>query len=618
MTLLIGPIYAVAPIDVADQRLEGLSLIPRLTYCFGPADLDEIMKPEHESCFQQSSKSALNMWNLFTDPIKRQQYLWLRFSLVNTSDSDKLIYLHDAEFANFSTSLFRDGAYLQHLDDPRRDPERLIPVTVPSGRQHLYLLRVKPIGTTRVELSFLTDKRGYYLASERRALLVGGGFLLAVISFIVNLFVLVLFRSRFQIFYLLYLVSFCFWLGCIWFHFFLPWDHTPAMPIFATMLGLFLLLFAIEFLNLRTYHRLFKAAVVLCLMSSSICLYSMFDGFRGFFILQIYSLIAAPFCFWVGVYVYAKTRRVHNLVYCFAFGALILGTLFAILHSLEVVSWRSAQAGLIYGACLETLIMMLAIGIQILRIEKDRRHSYAQLAKVFYPHQLQQMQDGRMLEETMPVGNHEACILAFDVIGSSQILEPEFASAWEAFMGEARNMMMEGYDASCMRSQAYLIKEVGDGFLCSVGFPFQCRGDHRNLSALQLAEQLRQRFHFHMSRLASHARIHCSIGIAQGHVNGYFSQSGAIRHDLWGHAVVLATRYEQMRYAIFTADSMQAQDIIVLQSLVYLTLPETIQSHFVVLDLKEKGIRVRNDPDAAFLAYNCRGLPALARTDEVA
>jgi hypothetical protein len=101
-------------------------------------------------------------------------------------------------------------------------------------------------------------------------------------------------------------------------------------------------------------------------------------------------------------------------------------------------------------------------------------------------------------------------------------------------------------------------------------------------------------------------------------VNGYFSQSGAIRHDLWGHAVVLATRYEQMRYAIFTADSMQAQDIIVLQSLVYLTLPETIQSHFVVLDLKEKGIRVRNDPDAAFLAYNCRGLPALARTDEVA
>lgn len=234
--------------------------------------------------------------------------------------------------------------------------------------------------------------------------------------------------------------------------------------------------------------------------------------------------------------------------------------------------------------------------------EATRAHGYSQLAKMVYPHQLSQIQCGSEIEATMPVGSHDACVLAFDVIGSSRIKHEEFPEVLENFLSHCRDLMMEGYNGATMKSRGYMIKEMGDGFLCSIGFPFEQLGHLKTSCAVELAERIIEIFNNYMNALEYDKPIRCSIGIGKGLVRGFFSKSGAIRHDLWGAAIVKATRYESMRKIILTKDD-ENSSIIILQDEVYQSLSQTQKSSYEILDFYQAGIRVRDDPGAFQLAY---------------
>jgi class 3 adenylate cyclase len=172
------------------------------------------------------------------------------------------------------------------------------------------------------------------------------------------------------------------------------------------------------------------------------------------------------------------------------------------------------------------------------------RHAFKQLEKVFYPHQIQMIRRAKELEQTMPTESGEGCVICFDVIGSSQIQHADAKRFLRKVFARCNAIMMEGYNGIDMAARGYRIKEMGDGFLCSVGYPFRSSGESIVKDALDLALRFHEVFHEEVQQFEYDRPIYCGLGIAYDVISGFYPDSGAKEYDLYGRAIVLATRYE--------------------------------------------------------------------------
>lgn len=242
--------------------------------------------------------------------------------------------------------------------------------------------------------------------------------------------------------------------------------------------------------------------------------------------------------------------------------------------------------------------------IQLILMEEEakRKHSYRQLGKVFYPHQLLMMEGGRNLEDTMPTGPGKGCVLCFDIIGSSSVKHINKNQVIKKFFTHCYEVMMENYSPTTLSANAYRLKEMGDGFLCSVGYPFKVPdGSNEAAFATRLALRFIAIFEEHIKAMDYPLPIHCAIGIAGGDLEGFYPESGTREYDLYGRAVVLATRYEGMRKHLFQGRADAS--MLIIQEEIYLSLPTELRKRFQEFDLTRHNLKVRDDPSARVLYY---------------
>ncbi len=91
------------------------------------------------------------------------------------------------------------------------------------------------------------------------------------------------------------------------------------------------------------------------------------------------------------------------------------------------------------------------------------------------------------------------------------------------------------------------------------------------------------------------------FGIALDTLIGFYPESGTKEYDIFGKALVLATRYEGMRKTLF--ESEKSRSVLIIQELVYQSLDPSHRAGFICLDLKERDIVVRDDSAATKLYY---------------
>jgi hypothetical protein len=72
---------------------------------------------------------------------------------------------------------------------------------------------------------------------------------------------------------------------------------------------------------------------------------------------------------------------------------------------------------------------------------------------------------------------------------------------------------------------------------------------------------------------------------------------------MYGRAVILATRYEEVRKILTQTMDIQGS-MIILQSQVFRSLPSSLRKDFIELDLSAQGLNVRDDPSATSLFYS--------------
>jgi hypothetical protein len=267
------------------------------------------------------------------------------------------------------------------------------------------------------------------------------------------------------------------------------------------------------------------------------------------------------------------------------------------------------------AGCLEMILLSLAIG-EWWREERQRRrqeasqaeairvaiqarqdHAFHQLKKIIYPHQLESIMDGQQLEQTMPVGKGTAAVIAFDIVASSQVDHDTIQEFLRQLFARCHASMMKNYQPHTLQANAYRIKETGDGFLCSIGYPFKT-ADGKNAAelAVSLAYEFVQLFYLSLENFPALRHMTCCTGIALDQVESFFPKQGVQVYDLYGRAIVLATRYEALRKEIRKVTPEFSS--IILQERVYQNLSEASQAGFEAMDLTAIGIRVRDDADA--------------------
>jgi class 3 adenylate cyclase len=247
---------------------------------------------------------------------------------------------------------------------------------------------------------------------------------------------------------------------------------------------------------------------------------------------------------------------------------------------------------------------------KLVATEAAKHHSLEQLAKVFFPHQIAAIRQNKQLEDTMPTNPGQGCVISFDIVASSRIKHIKAKEFFRKVFARCNQTMAEGYDGINLKARAYRIKEMGDGFLCSIGYPFQSLTDNPAHDAIDLARDFARILEEESTMLHANAPVACGIGIALGPMTGFFPESGTKEYDIYGQAIMLATRYENLRKTLF--ESEVTGSIIIIQEQVYQSLDPQHREGFVAMDLRESGFTVRDDPSATHLYYQILKSP-LAR-----
>ena len=107
---------------------------------------------------------------------------------------------------------------------------------------------------------------------------------------------------------------------------------------------------------------------------------------------------------------------------------------------------------------------------------------------------------------------------------------------------------MKGYEHNPLRSQAFRLKETGDGFISSVGYPF-LPIDSRSLadSAVATALSMFEAFNKEVERFNYSRPIKAAMGLAYNSVQGTFQSGGIRSYDLFGESLIQASKYEELR-----------------------------------------------------------------------
>lgn len=248
-----------------------------------------------------------------------------------------------------------------------------------------------------------------------------------------------------------------------------------------------------------------------------------------------------------------------------------------------------------------------------------RQHLYNQLSKLVYPHQLERIKLGDELENTMPLKEGKAIVNVFDVQRSSEIKHEKTAEFFMGLFQAFLEICMEGYEHNPLRSQAFRLKETGDGFISSVGYPF-LPIDSRSLADSAVATALRMfdAFNKEVEKFNYSRPIKAAMGLAYNSVQGTFQSGGIRSYDLFGEALIQASKYEELRkqaalWEIFCRHAaergMENFNIMIVQEVVYNSLSPAYRDLFIEIDLADKSLiandfQMMYDNDAKYIYFH--------------
>jgi len=437
---------------------------------------------------------------------------------------------------------------------------------------------------------------------RREAIFTGFISGIIIIMVIYNFGMIFLFRKLYLFFYLVYAASYLtIFLGAM--SMYTPGDHLPVFYLANAIFPTAMICFSMQVLGIdRSKKSTFMTGISLIVINALIYILWLFDNE---FVTKNF-LATGPLQF---LFCFSLAARASYNGYKPAY-AMLLGwsgifiAMVLLFLQYSNVGFPDMLWALPIAVTFEIATFSFAIGqklrISELQFMRENEHAFNQMKKMVYPHQLSRIRSGEDLELTMPTTTAQACVISFDIVGSSKIQHVNAKNFFRNTFTRCNEIISEGYDGRSLKANAYRIKEMGDGFLCSVGYPFEAMSDNIAHDAVDLARKFAEILMEEAKMLHSDSPIACGIGIALDTITGFYPEAGTKEYDLYGQALILATRYEGMR-KILCPESQRS--VLILQEKVYKSLNPSRRKGFVELNLKQQGIVVRDDSAATHIYY---------------
>jgi class 3 adenylate cyclase len=545
------------------------------------------------------------------------QECWSLITVENRSDSVERVLL---EHGLTLTSLLE----LYHVVDGNLIQHQTLGLAVPFAhwsidyRLPIFDLRLEPGLNTlllrqRSQDVFLLDWRLYspenfYSRIMLELLLFGGFFAICFALSFYNMVIYFVNREISHVFYFLYLNSYAIaqafltgFLKQFTFHEMENGMHQLGLISINVALG-FTTYFFYFFLDFHETKGWFRRMVhgygVFLLTAIAVTLWGPVS--LAAHITQFLSISCSLLAILAGVIAWRK-RHPLSTYFLIAWSMLIVGNIIQVLHLQGIVPDEPWIISLNFvGASFEAIIISYALAHKMrlgrLQEAQRRRHAFSQLEKMVYPHQIEKMKMGGILETTMPHASGEAVVICLDIIASTSSQIENLSNFLRRFFDRCGELMSRDYQGDPLSASGFRIKEMGDGFLCAVGFPFQTpQGRVSHEVAIQLAFGFLEAFDQEFADTLSEERTYCSIGIARGRIQGFFTVSGIRSYELFGDSIVLATRYEGLRKQ-WPAD--RPGHIITMPTRMYESLPLAFRPLFQQYKLGPGSQQIRNDADA--------------------
>ncbi len=472
---------------------------------------------------------------------------------------------------------------------------------IPPGRHYMVGMRLSRATmksqATTVQIADFSSLASYWKVSDHLQSALFGA---VGVMILYNIAMLLVYRRIYFLYYSLYSSSALYTIAMSSGYIV---NNLRYMGTAVALAALFVIQFCNSSLSLRRGHpSLYKASHVLSLASLLLGVFSWLTG--DWLGLMINLPLVMGFCFLTSVMSWrAGYRPAAYLVLgwgCF-FAAVSLTLINIAFFGSRVMAFSS-----VIGFAIEICLFSFAIG-QKVRLSEQKAlqssdHAFSQLKKVFYPHQITKIKAGDHLENTMPVGVGHACVICFDIIDSSKIRSDLVKKFLEDSIKSCVSILSENYREDGPVANGYRIKEMGDGFLCSVGYPFRSiAGRDPAVTAVEIALRIVEAFQRQVDLLNDHQPIYCSMALAVGELEAHFPQIGVMEYDVHGYAIELAQRYESLRKKLFPQGV--PGHIITLHSAVFEALSLDLRQGFVEIELQVGKYFVRDDPLVKSLYY---------------
>ena len=588
-------------VDSENIPKDGLFFGKQSYYYIGDEDFEIVSSRDFQKKFTKSENDFL------TFPQNKTQF-WVKISFLNRSSQERSIFLFSTLTVTREISVYNKKLIGTTTSDDIL-PRRIISLNLKANSVSTFYIKRFSNVQQRQDFTFWKDKDD--LLKNINHIERIGGFIFAVffMSLIFSFMLWVSYRSNVYIFYRLYIIFFFAMTLLVWSIISIP-NVDYISTILASMSLIAGCLFSIKFLNLgkNLRHIMFVWIILLVILIVFMC----FDLQLGNLLSQYVAFLGCSSILLSALYIYSQKKEQHVAIFILAYGTLMSGYILQFLMWKNIIPFWSGKLWF-YSATLENILMLLALADKIYNTEKERingyediAHSYNQLRKVFYPHQLTSMKNGAHLETTMPLGGGEACVISLDVAGSSQIKAGRINKFLRDVFSSCNNLMIRDYqenvDVRSVVSNAFRIKEMGDGLICSVGFPYKSPTNDPFADALSLSEEFIEIFNVKIREFQYPEDTYCGCGIAYGHIETFYPDSTPVEYDAYGSGIVLACRYESMRKTILSSLGTTG-NILILSETVYNSIEENKREQFTRFNLKEHQIDVRNDESADFLYY---------------
>lgn len=234
-------------------------------------------------------------------------------------------------------------------------------------------------------------------------------------------------------------------------------------------------------------------------------------------------------------------------------------------------------------------------------------HFVSELERLVYDHQVRMLAEHHPIEKTMRLDEAIGYVGEFDIIESSRMQsQAGYDEFKNAIFGSCYQRLLKNYRYDAQQPQnpfsdGHIAKEMGDGFIFTVGYPFRVPPGKE--SAADICLQMAHDFIDSFEKQVAHFKLEsskprCVVVLARGSLQGFWTSYKVKRYDFRQRCMTKVARFSELRRLLQQKGAVQVSgNFVLLDEGMADDLSASRRKNLHGISLEELGVQMRGYPE---------------------